>query len=136
MRLSDNVYSDLDIEKIESLPDSAMHRNVDLEVVAADQEGKWRHFQTSYTYSLVTFSTGYVRTHIVLPGIVYDIAQGPIFKAGLANPHTILIPWLIKACLDRGRAGIVGEGKGVWASIHTDESMLCFTIVGSKRVLS
>ena len=35
----ETVYSDLDISQIESLPDTAMHREVDLAVVAADKEG-------------------------------------------------------------------------------------------------
>ena len=32
-------YSDFDIERIENLPDSMPHRNVDLAVVQADKEG-------------------------------------------------------------------------------------------------
>lgn len=33
------VYSDLDVAQIERIPDEAFHRNVDLVVVAADDEG-------------------------------------------------------------------------------------------------
>ena len=32
-------FNDMDIPKIEALPDAAWHRNVDLEVVKADNEG-------------------------------------------------------------------------------------------------
>ena len=39
MRSSETVYSDLDIPLIESLPDTAIHRNVDLTLVAADKAG-------------------------------------------------------------------------------------------------
>ena len=39
MSRGETVYSDLDIPQIEALPDTAMHRVVDLAVVAADKEG-------------------------------------------------------------------------------------------------
>jgi len=34
-----DIYSDLDISKIESLPDTQMHRIIDLTIVAAAEEG-------------------------------------------------------------------------------------------------
>ena len=36
---TDVVYVDTNAEQIESLPDTALHRPVDLEVVAADKQG-------------------------------------------------------------------------------------------------
>lgn len=39
MFASDTIYSDNDIEQIESLPSTQNHRNVDLEIVQADGEG-------------------------------------------------------------------------------------------------
>jgi hypothetical protein len=36
---TDKIYSDLDIPMIESLPKTQPHREVDIEVVAADQKG-------------------------------------------------------------------------------------------------
>ncbi|KAH9168825.1 hypothetical protein EDB89DRAFT_2202042 [Lactarius sanguifluus] len=60
---TDVIYADTDPEQIESLPDTAFHRLVDLEVVAADKEG-------------------YVRTYIVLPSTIYGIATGKLFDLG------------------------------------------------------
>lgn len=37
---TDEVYSDLDVEKFEKLPPSQPHRKVDLEVIEADKQGK------------------------------------------------------------------------------------------------
>ncbi|KAI0360217.1 NAD-P-binding protein [Trametes cingulata] len=96
-------YSDLDIPKIETLPPTAFHRAVDLLVIAADAER-------------------YARTHIVLPSNIYGIASGPLFDSGIANPHTIFIPMLVKAALQRGSVGIMGEGVSQWADIHIEET--------------
>jgi hypothetical protein len=37
--LSDVIYDDANPDQIETLPDTALHRNVDLAIVAADREG-------------------------------------------------------------------------------------------------
>ena len=36
---SDIIYDDTNPEQIEALPDTQIHRNVDLELIKADQEG-------------------------------------------------------------------------------------------------
>ena len=41
---SDVIYVDTNTEPIESLPATAIHRSVDLEIVAADKDGQ-SHFQ-------------------------------------------------------------------------------------------
>lgn len=40
MHSTQNIYSDLDIEKIETLPPTQPHRDVDLALVEADEQGK------------------------------------------------------------------------------------------------
>lgn len=40
LRGTDVIYVDTNSEQIESLPETALHRLVDLEVVAADKEGQ------------------------------------------------------------------------------------------------
>jgi hypothetical protein len=37
---TDVIYVDTNVKQIESLPDTAPHRKVDLEVVAADKDGQ------------------------------------------------------------------------------------------------
>ncbi|KZT66771.1 NAD(P)-binding protein [Daedalea quercina L-15889] len=101
-RAAEIVYSDVNIEQMKSIPPTAFHRNVDLAVIGADEQG-------------------YARTYIVIPGIVYGIARGPVFEAGISKPISINIPGLIKASLDRKRSGMVGPGKAVWPYVHIDD---------------
>ena len=103
MYLSPKVYSDLDIPTIEALPPSAPHRPVDLLVVAADAEG------------------GYARTHILMPSVVYGVATGPLVDAGVANPHTAMIPIFVRTALSRGSVGVMGKGISMWANVHVDD---------------
>ncbi|KDR76306.1 hypothetical protein GALMADRAFT_140021 [Galerina marginata CBS 339.88] len=99
---TDTIYSDLNIDQLESLPITQPHRSVDVTVVNADKEG-------------------YVKTYIILPSTIYGIASGPLVDAGLQNPHSQQIPRLVELSLDRGQAGIVGEGKNIWPNVDIDD---------------
>ncbi|KAI0646705.1 NAD-P-binding protein [Trametes meyenii] len=61
---------------------------------------------------------GYARTHIIFPSTIYAIAEGALFNAGVSNPHSIQIPLLTKAALDRNRSRVVGKGKPRWPNVH------------------
>ncbi|KAI0767991.1 NAD-P-binding protein [Trametes elegans] len=97
--VTETIYSDLNVEQLKSIPPTAFHRDVDLLVIEADTQG-------------------YARTHIIFPSTIYGIAEGPLFDAGVSNPHSIQIPYLIKASLDRKQAGIVGKGVSLWPDVH------------------
>jgi hypothetical protein len=56
-----------------------------------------------------------------LPSTIYGVASNPLVDAGIQNPHSIQIPLLIKASLDRGRAGMVGKGAALWPDVHIDD---------------
>ncbi|KAF7325704.1 hypothetical protein MKEN_00420600 [Mycena kentingensis (nom. inval.)] len=99
---SDLVYDDSDAAQIATLPDTAMHRNVDLAITNADAEG-------------------YIKSYIILPSTIYGLASGPLVNAGIQNPHSIQVPMLIKASLDRGSAGMVGQGKNLWPNVEIHE---------------
>ncbi|OBZ72502.1 Uncharacterized protein C2A9.02 [Grifola frondosa] len=103
MYATDTIYSDLNVEQIESLPPTAYHRNVDLTIVQADKEG-------------------YAKTYIVLPGTIYGIASGPLFDAQISNRHSMQIPALIKASLARKQGAMVGLGKAIWPSVYIDDA--------------
>jgi len=109
LRDTDVIYVDTNVEQIESLPDTAFHRPVDLEIVAADKDG-------------------YVRTYIVLPSIIYGIATGKLFDLGISRSHSI-VPMSIKASLDRGQGGMFGEGKNIWANVEIHEQAELFQII-------
>ncbi|KAF9266638.1 NAD(P)-binding protein [Marasmius fiardii PR-910] len=96
------VYNDADADQIETLAPTQIHRNVDLEIVGADKEG-------------------YIKSYIILPSTIYSIAKGPLFDAGISNPHSIQVPALIRASLDRKQAGMVGDGVNLWPNVDVHE---------------
>ncbi|OSC98263.1 NAD-P-binding protein [Trametes coccinea BRFM310] len=112
---SDKIYHDSRLEEMESLPDTQLHRNVDLAIIAADKNG--------WLYS-----------YIVTPSTIYGLARGPLFDSGLANRHSAQIPGLIKASLARGRGGVVGEGKPIWNDVHVDDLAEFYALLFDKVV--
>ncbi|KAF8656785.1 hypothetical protein AX16_002337 [Volvariella volvacea WC 439] len=99
---SEIIYEDDNVEQIESLPPTQIHRNVDLELVQADK-------------------AGYVRTYIVLPSTIWGVAKGKLVELGIQNPHSIQIPVLVRAALLRERVGMIGEGKNIWQNVNIEE---------------
>jgi nucleoside-diphosphate-sugar epimerase len=104
------IYDDTNVEQLKSIPSSAVHREVDLAVLAADEEG-------------------YVRTYIVVPSVIYGLASGPLFDAKIANPHSVMVPALITSSIDRGRAGFVGEGKNFWPHVHIQDTAELYLVL-------
>jgi hypothetical protein len=104
---TDVVWDDANPDQIAQLPLTAPHRDVDLEITQADDDG-------------------YVRTYIVMPATVYGIASGKFVNAGLMNKHSIRIPALITISLDRGQAGMVGKGLNLWPNVHIGDSTPVF----------
>ncbi|THU78648.1 NAD(P)-binding protein [Dendrothele bispora CBS 962.96] len=110
MHSTDTVYDDANPDQIETLAPTQPHRNVDLEILAADKEG-------------------YIKAYFILPPTVWGIATGPLVDAGLVNPHSRQIPVLIKACLQHRRGGMVGAGKNVWNNVEIHELADFFIIL-------
>jgi len=97
-----DIYSDLDIPKIESLPETQPHRDVDLTIVAAAEEG-------------------YARTWIIFPSTIWGLADTIFVKEGLQKPDSQQIPARIWLAVKVGKAVYVGEGKNVWPHVLIDE---------------
>ncbi|KAH9945011.1 NAD(P)-binding protein [Epithele typhae] len=110
VRDSDIIYSDLNIEQIKSIPDTAVHRNVDGLIAREDAKG-------------------YFRGYIIVPSTVYAIAKNPLVEAGIANAHSVQIPMFIRAALKRKRAGMVGLGKGTMLDIHIEDLSELYIVV-------
>lgn len=108
-------YSDLDIPYIEALSPTAPHRDVDLEIVAAAEKHG-------------------LKTHIILPCTIWGIASGTTFEKKIANPHSIQIPTLIRASLDRKQAGMIGEGLNHWPNVNIDECADGFIVILEKAL--
>ncbi|KAI9061683.1 NAD-P-binding protein [Trametes sanguinea] len=103
MHDTDTIYYDTNVEQLAQLPPEQPHREIDLLVLAADEEG-------------------YVKSYLVLPSTIYGLAKGPLVDAGIMNPQSQQIPALIMASMDRNRGGMVGEGKNIWPNVHIDDS--------------
>jgi len=117
-----DIYSDLDIPKIESLPDTQIHRIIDRTIVAAAEEG-------------------YVRTWIVLPSTIWSLVDNVFVREGLQKPDSQQIPNRIKLAVKLGKAVYTGEGKNVWPHVHIEEvgkfySVLFDAIVSGKEPAS
>jgi hypothetical protein len=97
----DTIYSDLDLEHVYALPDTAFHRDVELAVLSASPK---------------------VKTHIISPPTIYGIADHVLVRKGISNPVSIQLPGAIRASLGRKQAGMVGKGLNVWPCIHITES--------------
>jgi hypothetical protein len=98
---SDTIYDDINPDQIETLPDTQIHRMVDLELIKADKEG-------------------YVKVYIVLPSVIYGLATGELVEQGIQNPHPIIARF-VRIALDRGRSGIVGTGLNIWPNVDIQE---------------
>ncbi|KAJ6624186.1 NAD-binding protein [Mycena sp. CBHHK59/15] len=96
------IYDDSDPDQIDTLAPTQMHRDVDLAITNADAEG-------------------YVKSYIILPSTIYGLATGTLVDMSVQNPHSQQVPSLINAALDRGQAGIVGEGKNLWPNVEINE---------------
>jgi len=110
LKAGENIYNDSKPESIASLAPSQPHRDVDLAIVEADQEG-------------------YIKSYIILPSTIYGIAEHPLAKAGISNPYSQQIPDLVRVSLARGEAGVVGKGAAVWGDVHIDDNSALYATV-------
>jgi hypothetical protein len=98
---SDTIYDDVNADQIEMLPDTQIHREVDLELIKADKEG-------------------YVKVYIVFPSVIYGLATGELVEQGIQNPHSYMSHFA-RTALDRGRSGVMGAGLNVWNNVDIQE---------------
>lgn len=93
--LPEQRYHDIDdIERIVSLPDSAIHRHVDKIVLGANT------------------ASPAVKTLIVGPPTIYGTGRGPV------NQRSIQVPGLIEYTLTNGHAPIQAPGLTEWDNVH------------------
>jgi len=112
------IYTDLyptndsnpPLKGIDSLPDTQLHRNVDLAILAADRNS-------------------HIRSFIIFPSTIYGLSKGELIDKGIGNNHSLQMPALIRASIDRGQAGMVGEGKNIWPNVHIHDVADLFIIV-------
>ncbi|KAG6375757.1 hypothetical protein JVT61DRAFT_2607 [Boletus reticuloceps] len=104
------VWDDTDVAKLDTIPDTQFHRNVDLSILNADKEG-------------------YLKAYFVCPSTVYGVPSGKLVDLGIQHTRSIQIPMLIGISVARKRAGYVGQGLNIWPAIHIDDTADVFTVV-------
>ncbi|KAK1635983.1 hypothetical protein BDP81DRAFT_32017 [Colletotrichum phormii] len=107
--LPDQDYHDIrDIDRLLSLPDDAIHRDIDKIVLGSNSSS--------------------VRTAILGPPTIYGRGRGP------TNQRSIQVPSLAQATLEKGFAPIVAPGKAEWDNVHVhDLSRLFVTLVEATQ---
>lgn len=102
---SQHPYNDLeDVNLLTSLPDSALHRDVDKIVLSSSSDA--------------------VKTAIVCPPTIYGPGRGP------ANKRSRQVYHLTKVALEQGQAPVSGDGKTEWDNVHVhDLSQLVVLLV-------
>lgn len=69
------------------------------------------------------YSTGYLRSYLILPSTIYGRPVNPLVETGFQKDTSVQIPALIRASLDRRQGGVVGKGRAFWPSVHIDEGL-------------
>ena len=95
---SETVWSDLDTDRIFSIPESAPHRLVDDALITAAKSAP-----TSFD------------AFIICPPTVYGLGSGPI------NKLSRQIPGMADAFITRGKGGTIGAGENVWSNVHVED---------------
>jgi hypothetical protein len=72
MHESDTIWDDMNPDQLETLPDTQIHRNVDLMVLAADKEGVFTTFSNPFITQRNSLICARVRTDAHRPSI-YDL---------------------------------------------------------------
>ncbi len=140
MYSGDKVYNDASAEDIESLPLTQVHRPVDIAVIDAVKAGKSCIDLVSPNVMPLMLNPnslpGYVKTYIVCPSTIYGIVSNPLVDAGIQNPHSIQVPQIIRASIDRGQGGMVGLGKNLWPNVLVDDGKRSTEIYMHLRIAS
>ncbi|KAF3768919.1 NAD(P)-binding protein [Cryphonectria parasitica EP155] len=89
-------YDDLDVEQIKSIPDTALHRLIDLEVSRADLADE-------------------ITASIICPGVIFGRGSGPLKT--ISSPF----PNLVRLALRNRRVTYAGEGTNIWAHVQAQD---------------
>ncbi|PPQ79216.1 hypothetical protein CVT25_002822 [Psilocybe cyanescens] len=104
------TYSDLDVETLSSIPDTALHRNVDVPLIEADR-------------------AGYVNVYLVTPGTIFGSPSGQLVDLGIQNMHSIQIPYIIKPSIARKQGAYFSKGLNTWSAVSQEEVVDLYLIL-------
>ncbi|KAK0200261.1 hypothetical protein DFS33DRAFT_1387469 [Desarmillaria ectypa] len=96
------VYDDADWEQMAAIPISQSHRDVDSELVNADE-------------------AGYIRSYIIIPGAIFGTLSGVLSRAEIQRSNLPITNILIPPARDYGTGVTVGEGHNRWPVVDINE---------------
>ncbi|KAF9969056.1 hypothetical protein BGZ73_008776 [Actinomortierella ambigua] len=106
---SDEIYSDDNPAKILALPDSALHRDVELVILDPEVHK-------------------YVDTYIVTPPTIWGTGTGP------ANRHSIQIPSQVKDAIQQRKVYRIGKGLNRWSKVHVADLADFYVLLTTKSI--
>ncbi len=74
--------------------------------------------------SLLKITIGYVRSHIVAPGVIWGIAKHALVEAGISNANTKGVGFIALPSVARSQAAVIGKGQAIWPSVNIEERTL------------
>ncbi|KAJ9111212.1 hypothetical protein QFC22_006587 [Naganishia vaughanmartiniae] len=95
---------------VDDVADTALHRDVDLEIIRADERGD-------------------LKSYIIFPSTIYGLNRSVVVQQGVGNDQSLQMPALMKASIARKRPGTVGKGLNVWPNVHIDDVANLFELV-------
>ncbi|KAF9562652.1 NAD(P)-binding protein [Agrocybe pediades] len=110
LRSEKDVYSDLEVERLDAIPSSVIHRNVDIPIIEADK-------------------AGHIQGYIIAPSVVYGMPSGPLADTGIQNTHSMIVPPYFRAALDKKQVQYIGKGLNRWSATHVNETADLFILV-------
>lgn len=102
---SETIFHDSTPDEIDALPDSAPHREIDLEIVHARKELGTK-----------------AKLFIMIPPLIY----GAVKDIGLLS---IQVPTMTRFAIKHRYAGHVGGGKAVWSTVHVADLARAYVMV-------
>jgi len=113
--LSERVWNDNEVDAINAIPIEKFHRQVDIPIIQAATEG-------------------YVKSFIVVPGIVYGTPSGKLVDLGAQKTVTGVVKLVVQFAIANGGAIIPGEGKNKWAYVHVNDCADLIYVVFSNAI--
>ncbi|KAG9096424.1 hypothetical protein FRC06_008677 [Ceratobasidium sp. 370] len=107
---SDKIWDDTNTEEIRSIPPTAPHRPVDLEILKAH-------------------NNGVITGVIICPGLVYGVGTGP------GNKKSIQLPKVIEIALRRRAVSHAGDGSNIWINIHIGDLIRLYLVALNYALL-
>jgi nucleoside-diphosphate-sugar epimerase len=105
MYISDKVYSDTHPEEIDTIPDDAPHRAIDLAILAARKELGTK-----------------AKVIIIFPTLVYGVGKH-------IKRLSIQLPTMTRFALKHGFAPIIGKGQSLRCNIHVQDLVRAYMVI-------